>query len=587
MSSVKNIWGIAVILAIILFVAFVYPRIETLLPVSEAFLLIFKTLIFIAVVSFTFFLLIELRSSGDENRTEVSIPPAISESRTDDEPKRLPSMRFQVDPSQNFDTLTEQILTLVHSSLMAQTVCIYLFNPQENRYSYQNHKSSIDTPLVEDFVADGGLFENVRRSAAKIFNSDAIDSAELPYYQDPPKIGTLMLIPVYISQNQYIGLLAIDSVDQQAWGTEDLELAQSFAALFATAIWQIDALDRQKSHIQFFRNLCRTNTELSLGIDHLDLYKAVVSLSRKYFTFDKLILAFIQNDDSQELRIEYVEGYEADYSIGNTIDYEGGLWKRLIRDGQMVNLCDYENEKLEYRLQPGDLESSPFSSGIGVPFEVGAKRFGGLLIESFDANLYCQEDVETLELFGKNLSAIINRINIYKSMKDLAMIDGLTGIANHRSFKDRMPVEIDRSRRYGTPLTLLILDLDKFKRINDTYGHLFGDFLLRKTANIIRGSVRTVDTVCRYGGEEFAVILINAEKRASFNTADRIRKNIQSFVFQKDDISERITISIGMAEFPADGEDMQTIIANADMAMYQSKREGGNKVILYEPEIES
>jgi len=169
-------------------------------------------------------------------------------------------------------------------------------------------------------------------------------------------------------------------------------------------------------------------------------------------------------------------------------------------------------------------------------------------------------------------------------MKDLAMIDGLTAIYNHRAFKERLQVEIERSRRYNSNTTLLILDLDKFKRINDTYGHLQGDYVLRKSANIIRGSVRTVDTVARYGGEEFAVILINADKKSCMNTAERICKNIHSFLFEKDGMTERMSISIGMSEYPGDGDDMSSLISSADMAMYRAKRAGGNQVMMYEHE---
>jgi len=216
--------------------------------------------------------------------------------------------------------------------------------------------------------------------------------------------------------------------------------------------------------------------------------------------------------------------------------------------------------------------------------EVGRKRLGGILMESYQPHNYLRDESDTLVLFAKNLSEIINRMNTYQTVKDLAMIDGLTGLYNRRAFEERLQIEIERSRRYENSLTLMILDLDKFKRINDTYGHIFGDMVLKKTASIIRGSVRTVDTVARYGGEEFAVILINADKNNSYKSAERIRSNIQSFVFEKDGIREHITISIGMAEYPMDGTDVPTMISHADLAMYQSKRLGGNKVTLFKKE---
>ncbi|MCK4689775.1 MAG: diguanylate cyclase, partial [Candidatus Marinimicrobia bacterium] len=388
-------------------------------------------------------------------------------------------------------------------------------------------------------------------------------------------------------KGQFVGFLGLDSFDKEAWGEEDLELASSFTNMFSISVWQIDVIDRQKNHIQFFQDVNKLNISLSLGVEQLDFYKVAANLSRKFFDFDKLTIAILKNEQEKELLIEYIDGYEADYGIGHQITVMGGLWENLIIKGQPVMVSDYDESDIEFRFQPGDKESFPFRSCLGIPLMVGRKRFGGLLLESFSTGNFLPEVAETLIFFGKNLSEMINRMNIYQSMKDLAMIDGLTGICNHRAFKERLQVEIDRCRRYGSTLTLFILDLDKFKRINDTYGHLYGDFVLKKISNIIRGSVRTVDTVARYGGEEFAVILINSDKKGCFNTAERIRSNIQSFLFEKDGMSERMTISIGMSEYPADGDDLQAIIANADMAMYQSKRDGGNKVVMYNPELES
>jgi len=561
MSSLKKIWIVSLVLIVILFLFFVYPRIELMGNMPVTFQWVFRILVFIAILSFTVFILVELNNwhskCSELERAEVS-----EKSRDDfnSENARGLGLGLPIDPEKNYQKMIKQILKLVQSSLMAQTAFVYLFNENKSHYTLQDFYSSIDVNLAEQFQAEGSLFGEYHLNAQPInYSANELDE----------------------------GKLVLDSVDEEAWGEDDIELASSFTSMFSNSVWQIDVIDRQKKQIQFFQDINKLNTDLSLGVDQLDFYKVVANISRKFFDFDKFTLAILKNEENKELSIEYVDGYEADYSIGHQIKVEGGIWENLIFKGQPVMISDYDESNIEFRFQTGDKESFPFRSCLGVPLMVGRKRFGGLLLESFSAGNFSPEVAETLKFLGKNLSEIINRMAIYQSMKELAMIDGLTEIQNHRAFKERLQVEIDRCRRYGSTLTLFILDLDKFKRINDTYGHLYGDFVLKKISNIIRGSVRTVDTVARYGGEEFAVILINSNKKGCFNTAERIRSNIQSFLFEKDGMKEKMTISIGIAEYPADGDDLQTVIANADMAMYQSKRSGGNKVTIYNHELES
>ncbi len=158
------------------------------------------------------------------------------------------------------------------------------------------------------------------------------------------------------------------------------------------------------------------------------------------------------------------------------------------------------------------------------------------------------------------------------------MRDGLTSLLNHKSFMERFSEEINRANRFQEHLVLLVLDLDKFKRINDTYGHLYGDYVLEEIANSLKLSVRNIDIVARYGGEEFAIVLISATKQGIYETARRIVSNIANYKFDKDDISVQMTISGGASEFPDDGTTIRELIGKADQAMYEVKRRGGNDV---------
>jgi diguanylate cyclase (GGDEF)-like protein len=124
----------------------------------------------------------------------------------------------------------------------------------------------------------------------------------------------------------------------------------------------------------------------------------------------------------------------------------------------------------------------------------------------------------------------------------------------------------------------MMLDLDKFKRINDNHGHLYGDYVLRGTSAVLKTAVRNIDIVARYGGEEFAIVLVKTTKVKTFNSAKRIVQSLADHPFEKEGKKVRMTISAGMAEYPTDGENMRELIAIADRAMYEVKGRGGNNV---------
>ncbi len=589
MSSSKSIIILCIVLFAVLFVTFLFPQLVGFEALPGVFQILFRVFIFIALISVLIYLILEVRHW----QARCELAEKTAESRKGQAAKGEEftggyGLKLKIDPDHNYKEITHQILTLAQSALTARSVFLYLYNQNEQSYTLQDYLSQTGIELQPRLASAGKIFGNLHQTVQpRIFKDSEFEPTDLLYYIEPPKVGSLMTLPILLSNEVFLGVLGVDTPGKDVWGSEDLDLGRSFTELYAASVWQIDAIDQQRTHIQFFRDLCHLNTELSIGIDPLDLYKEAGQMLRRFFSYDKLTFAILRNEEDNEVCLEYVEGAETDYSIGFRVQCKEGLWAKIIREGQPVIVGDYEKEGLSFRFQPGDLNILPFRACIGLPFEVGRKRMGGVILESYRPGNYLTEELETLGLFAKNMSEILNRITIYHSMKELAMIDGLTNIYNHRAFKERLQVEIDRARRYKTSLTLLITDLDKFKRINDTYGHLFGDLVLKKSANIIRGSVRTVDTVARYGGEEFAVILINADKNGCQRTADRIRSNIASFIFEKDGYSERMTISIGMAEFPNDASDMQSLISAADMSMYHSKRLGGNKITMFKPDFDS
>ncbi len=167
-----------------------------------------------------------------------------------------------------------------------------------------------------------------------------------------------------------------------------------------------------------------------------------------------------------------------------------------------------------------------------------------------------------------------------KRLKKLSITDGLTELFNHRHVHQLLHDEFERSLRTGEPVAVAMMDLDRFKNINDTYGHPTGDVILYETARIIKETAREIDMPGRYGGEEFIAILPGTEEDAASHFAERVRQAVESHVFRDGATEIRMTVSCGVASFPGDGIDSpESLLKAADEALYQAKHGGRNQVI--------
>lgn len=175
------------------------------------------------------------------------------------------------------------------------------------------------------------------------------------------------------------------------------------------------------------------------------------------------------------------------------------------------------------------------------------------------------------------LTLTFENANLYST----SITDELTQIYNVRYFRTRLQTEIDRAKRYNRPLSLIMLDIDFFKKVNDTYGHSVGDTVIKTVARILRTSVREVDVVARYGGEEMAAILPETDEKSAIIVAERIRQKIQKEIVETKQGSLNVTASFGISQFPLDGVTMDLLIDFADQALYLAKHSGRNCVKIY------
>lgn len=167
-----------------------------------------------------------------------------------------------------------------------------------------------------------------------------------------------------------------------------------------------------------------------------------------------------------------------------------------------------------------------------------------------------------------------------KRLQEMSIRDGLTTLFNRRHFDGRLEEEVQRARRYARKFALEMIDIDHFKRVNDTYGHTCGDEILKQIAQIMRENTRDTDVICRYGGEEFSILLIETDEESAYDHAERLREAVAAFLFTngQDPVNEKVTISVGLAFFPQDGSDSQMLVESADSALYAAKRGGRNQV---------
>lgn len=221
-------------------------------------------------------------------------------------------------------------------------------------------------------------------------------------------------------------------------------------------------------------------------------------------------------------------------------------------------------------LQQGayDFLTKPFDdiSNISAVIARAAEKVQ-MLREKGDMVAHLKKTTEALESLNQQL-------------QEIAIRDGMTGLFNHKHFRDCLEREIQRSQRHGHMLSLVFMDVDRFKNYNDTHGHLQGDKLLRILSTILRDGSRSTSILARYGGEEFVLLLPETDKSGATVCAENIRRAVETHPFEGRECQPggRVTLSLGVATFPADGADGNLVIAAADDALYKAKREGRNRV---------
>lgn len=245
--------------------------------------------------------------------------------------------------------------------------------------------------------------------------------------------------------------------------------------------------------------------------------------------------------------------------------------------GQGVLLCN--DPQSDQRILRDLIRPLGFYNLVAVPFYFQG-RVSGLIVVANKPKWITHEDGRLLSVFANHAAMAIANLGMYQEIQQLAIRDGLTGLHNYRYFRQQIGRSVQHARRYESPLSLLLIDLDNFKRYNDTYGHLKGDQILKEVAGLLLAYTRSADLVARYGGEEFVVLLPEIDEAKARNVGEKIRQVIEAhpFTLAAGELPQSLTISVGVAssigEWSAD-----MLIQAADDALYRAKASGKNRVV--------
>ena len=249
---------------------------------------------------------------------------------------------------------------------------------------------------------------------------------------------------------------------------------------------------------------------------------------------------------------------------------------------------DVDRVKLQVekrKLRPKQMMIDPkatLKSHLTLPLTIEGEIIGCISLNSDQPNAFDAQDLQFLSVIGYQMAASLKHFQRFSSIKNIAIYDTLTNLYNRRYFEERLEVETQKSFFSDTTLSLVMVDIDHFKRVNDTFGHTEGDRVLCEIASLLKTSVRKKDTVARYGGEEFILILPEAGLEESSMIAERIRRLVEDTPFEIGQAQINLTVSLGISNFPShQARSKEELVKMADLALYDAKRRGRNRVNIF------
>lgn len=410
----------------------------------------------------------------------------------------------------------------------------------------------------------------------------AISSKSLGYYTQDVPIKSFLFIPV-IQGEKAVGALVLDSLEKNGFSLEMQDLLVRFAPFFGQIIEKLRISQELEIRAKIANALHHMSTILNSSLEQSAVLDRLAHEMKKIVPYDSCAFALYEEDGSK-INIAAQLGYDgmgAQYTFPVS---ESAILNQILEQWKLREATGpYDFPEIGSRggnisLFPLKTLKNDFLSLYCQPLSARSKFIGVFVMSARKPRAFAKHHKDFIATLMNQVAAVIDNTYLHRRVLDMALTDGLTGLLNHRTFMEKLDEEFQRLDRNPRPFSLLILDIDYFKKVNDTYGHPVGDMVLKHVASVIRGLVRSIDFVARYGGEEFAVGMVDADLNQAIGLAERIRKAVANSAVTAGKNVISLTVSIGIASTDRGCRRKEDLIALADEALYEAKRGGRNRV---------
>lgn len=386
-------------------------------------------------------------------------------------------------------------------------------------------------------------------------------------------------VPI-VFHDSVLGVINVQSTHKNAFHRRDIKFLRALSFQIGVALHNSQVL----AQLHLVQDI---GLKLVSIIKPDALFASIVADARQQLHYDTCAILEVDGD---QLVFKASNGDFPEMLVGLKIPLGKGITGRCALEKKVVNVGDV---RLEPEYIPSGIQD--IRSEIACPIISDGNVLGVLTVESRNVNAFGDDDIRLLSILALQVAVGMKNARMYAEIEKLAVTDPLTGLYNYRYFHQRLGAEIARSQRYRHPLSIIMIDLDDFKKINDRFGHLAGDRVLREAAQVFRKNIRRydeplvlkgydLDVISRYGGEEFIIIQPDTPLEGALVCAERLREILETSVGQRAGLPydrnspERVTGSFGVTAFEP-GESMDCMIKRADTAMYQAKDQGKNRVV--------